>query len=159
MAHDCMEPEDSGGEMGKPEVGFTCGSFDLAHAGHLMMFEECKDHCDYLIVGLAANTFGRPGKNEPVESLFERYMRLRACKWIDEIIVYDNEKDLGNILWFLYEKHGSSLIRFLDVNYQETNFNFKELPIRTYFNSRHHDFSSSGLRERIIAQNTKRPKR
>ena len=140
------------------EVGFTAGCFDLAHAGHLMMFEECKDHCDYLIVGLAANTSNRPEKNEPVESLFERYMRLRACKWIDEIIVYDNEEDLGIILQFLLTKYQDKFTRFLDETYEKTGFNFGHLPIRVHFNTRRHNFSSSRLRERIVAQDTKRPK-
>lgn len=131
------------------KVGFTCGVFDLGHAGHLMMFEECKDHCDWLVAGLAANVFGRIGKNEPIESLFQRYMRLRSIKWIDEIYVYDNEKDLGVLLNFLSTKYGDNLIRFLDEGYRDRGYNFSNLPIRVHFNTRRHDYSSSGLRKSI----------
>ncbi|HWA32268.1 MAG TPA: adenylyltransferase/cytidyltransferase family protein, partial [Candidatus Paceibacterota bacterium] len=76
-------------------IGFTCGSFDLTHAGHYLMFEECKDNCDYLIVGLQTDpTLDRPEKNKPVQTLRERKIQLASCKYIDRIIIYRTEKDL-----------------------------------------------------------------
>ena len=78
-----------------PKIGFTCGTFDLVHAGHVIHFEECKKYCDYLIVGIQTDpSIDRPEKNKPVMSLEERYRILRANKWVDAIIVYEREKEL-----------------------------------------------------------------
>ena len=88
--------------VGRP-VGFTCSTFDLLHAGHILMLAECKQICDYLIVGLQTDpTIDRPDvKNKPVQSIVERYVQLSAVKFVDEIIVYDTEKDLEDMLMFL----------------------------------------------------------
>jgi glycerol-3-phosphate cytidylyltransferase len=82
------------------KVGFTCSTFDLFHAGHIMMLKEAKAQCDHLIVGLQTDpTIDRPGiKNKPIQSVFERYEQLKACRYIDEILVYETEQDLINIL-------------------------------------------------------------
>ena len=82
------------------KIGFTCSTFDLFHAGHIMMLKEARTQCDYLIVGLQTDpTIDRPReKNKPVQSVFERYEQLKACKYIDEILVYETEDDLLNIL-------------------------------------------------------------
>jgi glycerol-3-phosphate cytidylyltransferase len=81
------------------KVGFTCSCFDLFHAGHVMMLKEAKDHCDYLIVGLQTDpTIDRSFKNKPIQSVFERYVQLEACKYVDEIIPYATEKELKDIL-------------------------------------------------------------
>ena len=82
------------------KIGFTCSTFDLFHAGHIMMLKEAKTQCDHLIVGLQTDpTIDRPDtKNKPIQSVFERYEQLKACKYIDEILVYETEADLVNIL-------------------------------------------------------------
>jgi len=81
------------------KVGFTCSTFDLFHAGHVIMLKEAKTQCDYLIVGLQTDpTIDRKEKNEPVQSIFERYVQLQACKYVDEVVVYATEKDLVDIL-------------------------------------------------------------
>ena len=80
-------------------IGFTCGSFDLCHPGHLIMLEQCKKLCSYLIVGLHTDpSIERVNKNKPIQSIFERFIQLKTCKYVDEIIPYDTEKDLCNIL-------------------------------------------------------------
>ena len=81
-------------------IGFTCSTFDLFHAGHIIMLKEAKTQCDYLIVGLQTDpTIDRPReKNKPVQSVFERYVQLQACKYVDEIVVYSTEKELLDIL-------------------------------------------------------------
>jgi glycerol-3-phosphate cytidylyltransferase len=81
------------------KIGFTCSTFDLFHAGHIMMLKEARTQCDHLIVGLQTDpTIDRPGiKNKPIQSVFERYEQLKACKYIDEILVYETEQDLVNI--------------------------------------------------------------
>jgi cytidyltransferase-like protein len=76
-------------------IGFTCSTFDLLHAGHVVMLEEAKRHCDYLIVGLQNDpTEDRPEKNKPIQSIVERQIQLSAIKYVDEIVVYNTEADL-----------------------------------------------------------------
>ena len=104
--------------LGKP-VGFTCSTFDLLHAGHILMLAEAKSVCDYLIVGLQLDpSIDRPeNKNKPVQSIVERYVQLSAVKFVDEIIVYQNEKDLEDLLMFL-----PITIRIIGEEYRDKNF-------------------------------------
>ena len=133
----------------KPKIGFTCSCFDLLHAGHVAMLEEAKNNCEHLIVGLQIDpSLERDGKNKPIQSIVERQIQLRACKYVDEIIVYKTEKDLKTILKTLPIN-----IRFIGEEYTIENFTGKKLckekRIRIYYNKRRHKFSSSELRERI----------
>ena len=83
----------------KYKIGFTCGAFDLTHCGHYLMFKECKQQCDYLIVGLQTDpSIDRLDKNKPIQSLFERKIQLDSCKYVDKIVVYKTEKDLFKLL-------------------------------------------------------------
>ena len=134
--------------LGKP-VGFTCSTFDLLHAGHILMLAECKTICDYLIVGVQSDpTIDRPEtKNKPVQSVVERYVQLSAVKFIDQIIVYDTEKDLEDLLMFLPINH-----RIIGEEYRDKPFTGKNIcedrGINIIYNSRKHRFSSSELRQR-----------
>jgi len=132
------------------KVGFTCSSFDLLHAGHTLMLEEAKAHCDYLIVGLQTDpTLDRATKNKPAQTVVERYLQLRACKYVDEIIPYATEQDLEDILSGMHID-----MRVLGVEYRDKDFTGRDIckkrGIEIYFNEREHRFSSSGLREQII---------
>lgn len=129
--------------------GFTCGSFDLLHAGHVLMLEQCKKHCDYLIVGLQIDpSFDRAGKNKPVQSIVERQIQLRAVKWVDEIVVYQSEIDLETLCNTL-----DINVRFLGKEYQDKQFTGKDIcekrDIEIFYNSRDHGYSTSELRERV----------
>jgi len=128
------------------KVGFTCSTFDLFHAGHIMMLKEAKQHCDYLIVGLQTDpTIDRPGtKNKPVQSLFERYAQLSACRYVDEIVPYQTEKELIDIL-----KSYSIDVRIIGEEYRDKPFTGHELPIHVHYNSRQHSFSTTELRQRV----------
>ena len=134
--------------VGRP-VAFTCSTFDLLHAGHILMLAECKQICDYLIVGLQTDpTIDRPEiKNKPVQSIVERYVQLSAVKFVDEIIVYDTEKDLEDLLMFL-----PITMRICGEEYKERHLTGRDIcdnrGIRTHYNSRTHRFSSSELRQR-----------
>lgn len=134
--------------VGKP-VGFTCSTFDLLHAGHILMLAEAKSICDYLIVGVQSDpTIDRPEtKNKPVQSIVERYVQLSAVKFIDEIIVYDTEKDLEDLLMFL-----PITLRIIGEEYRDKPFTGKNIcedrGIKIFYNSRTHRFSSSELRQR-----------
>ena len=124
--------------------GFTCGAFDLLHAGHIVMMKEAKDNCDYLIVGLQTDpSIDRQEKNQPVQSVYERYMQLQAVKYIDEIIPYDTEQSLIDLLEST-EIH----LRFVGEYYVERDFTGKGLH-EIYYTNRQHSFSSSGLRQRV----------
>lgn len=133
---------------GKP-VGFTCSTFDLLHAGHILMLAECKQVCDYLIVGVQSDpTIDRPEtKNKPVQSIVERYVQLSAVKFVDQIIVYNTEKDLEDMLMFL-----PITVRIIGEEYKDKDFTGKQIcedrGIKIWFNSRTHRFSSSELRQR-----------
>lgn len=131
------------------KVGFTCSAFDLLHSGHLIMLEEAKSKCDYLIVGLQndPNT-DRPDKNQPVQSIVERYIQLDAVKYVDKIIPYNTENDLCDIL-LSYPIN----VRIIGEEYRDKDFTGKDIcqkhGIEIHYNSRRHDFSSSTLRQRV----------
>lgn len=133
-------------------IGFTCGAFDLLHAGHVVMLEEAKDNCDYLIVGLQSDpTLDRSDKNKPVQSIYERYIQLYGIKFVDEVIPYDRESSLMDIL-----TTKPIDVRFVGEEYEEKDFTGSHLPIEIYYTSRQHTFSSTDLRERV--RNAPKPK-
>ena len=127
------------------KTGFTCGAFDLLHAGHILMLEEAKSFCDYLIVGLHSDpSIDRLEKNKPIQSLNERLIQLRAVKYVNLILIYDTEDDLVNLL-----KAIKPDMRIIGDDYRDKNFTGDDLGIELKFNSRNHKFSSSELRDRI----------
>lgn len=132
------------------KIGFTASTFDLLHAGHVMMLREAKSVCDHLIVGLQVDpTIDRPKeKNQPVQSLVERYVQLASVQYVDEIIPYQTEKDLEDILQ-MYPID----IRILGEEYREYEFTGKDIcrarGIELYFNKRDHRFSTTDLRKRV----------
>jgi glycerol-3-phosphate cytidylyltransferase len=128
------------------KVGITFSTFDLFHAGHVMMLEEAKRHCDYLIVGLQLDpSIDRPEKNAPSQSVIERYIQLKGSKHVDEIVPYVSEQDLEDIL-----KSFKFDVRIIGCEYKEKNYTGRiyceENGIEIYYNSRDHRFSSSSLR-------------
>lgn len=128
------------------KIGFTCSCFDLFHAGHVMMLKEARSQCDYLIVGLQTDpTIDRAFKNKPIQSVFERYVQLEACKYVDEIIPYATEKELKDILTSY-----SIDVRIIGEEYRDKQFTGHNLPMEVYFNSRQHSFSTTELRQRVL---------
>ncbi|KAF2328712.1 MULTISPECIES: adenylyltransferase/cytidyltransferase family protein [Flavobacterium] len=130
-------------------TGITFSAFDLLHAGHVKMLEEAKQHCDYLIVGLQTDpTLDRPTKNKPTQTVVERYIQLKACKFVDEIVPYATEQDLEDIL-----KSFALDVRILGDEYKERDFTGRkyceEKGIELYFNTRDHRFSSTNLRHEV----------
>jgi glycerol-3-phosphate cytidylyltransferase len=141
----------------KRTIGITCSTFDLLHAGHIIMLEECKKYCDYLICALQVDpTLDRSEKNKPVQTLVERYIQLDAVQCVDKIIPYTTEDELITIF--------SSLdldVRIIGEEYKDTNFTGKDVclkrGIKIIYNKRDHDFSTTNLRKRIYEQeSTKR---
>jgi len=132
------------------KIGITFSTFDLLHAEHVAMLREAKHQCDYLIIGLQSDpTIDRPDtKNSPIQTMFERYLQLKAVEYVDEIIPYQTEKDLEDILETLPIN-----IRILGEEYRDKDFTGKDIcrkrGIELYFNKRDHRFSSTDLRNRI----------
>ena len=130
-------------------IGITFSQFDLLHAGHIAMLSQAKNHCDYLIAGLQNNAqWDRPEKNAPIQSIVERQISLSAVRFVDEIVVYNTEKDLEDILLTLPID-----VRILGVEYKDKDFTGKNIctqrNIELIFNGRDHSFSSSSLRKRV----------
>ena len=128
------------------KIGFTCSTFDLFHAGHIMMLKEARTQCDYLIVGMQTDpTIDRDWKNKPVQSVFERFTQLQACKYVDEVIPYATEKELIDILCSYPID-----VRIIGEEYKDQQFTGYELPMAVYFNTRRHSFSTTELRNRVV---------
>jgi len=132
------------------KIGFTCSTFDLLHAGHITMLEEAKRHCDFLIVGLQNDpTEDRPEKNKPVQSIVERQLQLAAVKYVDEIVIYNTEQDLKDLLLCLPID-----VRVLGDEYEHKDFTGKDIAeqrgSKIIYNGRDHSFSSSSLRKRVV---------
>ena len=129
--------------------GITFGAFDLFHAGHILMLEEAKSVCDYLIVCIQSDpSLDRQEKNSPVQSIIEREIQVSACKYVDEVMIYDTESDLLDILEEIQWD-----VRIIGEEYKDKYFTGREETFdRCYFNKRPHDFSSSELRERVARE-------
>jgi len=132
------------------KIGITFSTFDLLHAGHVAMLSEAKNHCDYLITGLQTDpTIDRPDtKNKPIQSIVERQIQLSACRYVDEVVVYQTEQDLRDLLLILPID-----VRILGIEYADKDFSGREecfdRGIQIVFNGRDHSFSSSSLRKRV----------
>jgi glycerol-3-phosphate cytidylyltransferase len=138
------------------KTGFTCGAFDLFHAGHNIFLRDAKKYCDYLMVGLHTDpTIDRPEKNKPIQTIYERYVQLKNCAWVDEIIPYDTEADLLNVL-----ATNEITVRFLGADYLGRSFTGDKLcdslGIDIFYLNRYHNFSSSELRKRLSNDPTRK---
>ena len=129
------------------KIGFTCSSFDLLHAGHILMLKECKDHCDTLVVGLQSDpSIDRSEKNPPIQSMFERFLQLDAIKYVDKIVIYDTESDLLALLRYIRPD-----IRFIGSDWEDKSFTgklFSKLHGKIFYNKRY-GYSTSELRKRV----------
>ena len=138
-------------------IGITFSTFDMLHAGHIAMLSEAKNHCDYLIAGLQTDpTIDRPTqKNPPVQSIVERQIQLAACRYVDEVVVYQTEEDLVDLLLILPID-----VRILGVEYQGMEFSGRDecvtRGIELIYNGRDHSFSSSSLRRRVARAEVER---
>jgi len=137
-------------ELQEKKVGITFSTFDLLHSGHIAMLSDAKRHCDYLIAALQTDpTIDRPNiKNKPVQSIVERQIQLQAVRYVDEIVIYETEKDLEDILLTLPIN-----VRILGIEYKDVEFTGKDIclkrNIEIVYNSRDHSFSTSDLRKRV----------
>lgn len=125
--------------------GFTCGCFDLLHAGHVVMLKEAKRHCEYLIVGLQTDpSIDRQSKNSPIQSVYERYIQLSALGVVDKVIPYDTEQSLIDLL-----ESQDIDVRFIGEDYVDKTFTGDYLPIKIHYTNRKHSFSTTNLRHKV----------
>jgi len=135
-------------------TGITFSAFDLLHAGHVAMLRDAKEQCDYLIVGLQSDpTIDRPDtKNKPTQTMFERYLQLKAVSYVDEVVPYQTEQDVEDILETL-----NISVRILGEEYRDKDFTGKDIckrrDIKLYFNKRDHRFSTTDLKRRVLTNN------
>ena len=125
--------------------GITAGAFDLLHAGHVSMLQEAKTVCDHLTVALQIDpSIDRPDKNKPIQNIIERQLQLKAIKWVDDVIVYNRERELRDLFVVLPID-----VRIIGEEYKDKEFTAKDIcekrDIQIYYNSRQHNFSSSEL--------------
>lgn len=140
----------------KKIIGFTASTFDLLHAGHIAMLREAKEQCDYLVCALQVDpSIDRDHKKQPVQSLVERWTQLQGVRYVDEIIPYQTETDLEDIL-----KMFNFDVRIIGSEYKNTTFTGRAIcsarGVEIYFNKRDHRFSTTDLRERVHSIETKR---
>ena len=133
----------------KGRIGITFGCMDLLHAGHVAMLAEAKQNCGYLIVGLQNDpSVDRPEKNKPIQSIFERQLQITACRFVDEVVVYNTEADVVDILKTLPIN-----VRIIGSDYINKDFTGKQYcvdnDIDIVYNDRDHSFSTSSLRARV----------
>jgi len=139
------------------KIGITFSTFDMLHAGHIAMLAEAKNHCDYLIAGLQTDpTIDRPDtKNKPIQSIVERQIQLAATRYVDEVVIYQTEQDLIDLLLILPLD-----VRVLGVEYRNEEFTGKHecihRGIELVYNGRDHSFSSSSLRKRVAHAETEK---
>jgi len=139
------------------KIGITFSTFDMLHAGHIAMLSEAKNHCDYLIAGLQTDpTIDRPDtKNKPIQSIVERQIQLAATRYVDEVVIYQTEQDLVDLLLILPLD-----VRILGIEYKDSEFTGKHeclhRGIELVFNGRDHSFSSSSLRKRVAHAETEK---
>ena len=135
--------------------GITFGAFDLFHAGHILMLKEAKTVCDHLIVAIQTDpSLDRKTKNSPVQSMEEREIQVSACRYVDEVLIYDRESDLIEMLDTLDWD-----VRILGDEYKDKEFTGRDKYLeKCYFNKRPHSFSSSELRERVANEHFSRKK-
>ena len=129
----------------KKVIGITCSTFDLLHTGHILMLEECKKYCNYLICALQVDpTIDRPNKNKPIQSIDERRIQLESIKYVDKIIEYDTEEDLHKICQKI-KPH----IRILGSDYRDKQATGQQFSDGIIYHERDHSWSTTELRKRI----------
>ena len=127
-------------------VGITAGAFDLFHAGHVLMLKDASNQCDHLIVALQTDpSIDRKEKNKPVQSMYERFVQLDACRYVDEIIPYETEDDLYALIM-----NNNIDLRIIGNEYRNEDFTAREVGLEIYYNARNHQWSTTELRERIL---------
>lgn len=130
------------------KIGFACGVFDIFHAGHVLMLQECKALCDYLIVAInkADNISAEinPGKRQPVYTCEERVLIMKSCKYADEVVVYNSEEELYELM-----KNKNVSIRFLGDDYKGKNITGSDLNIELYYTDRSHGYSTTSIIQKI----------
>ena len=138
-----------------PKIGVTAGSFDLIHPGHIIMLQDCKKVCDYLVVLLQSDpSIDRISKNKPIQTIEERKIMLESIKYVDKVIIYNTENDLRH---WLTDNEQKISVRIIGSDHEGKNITAGELNIPIYYHNRNHDWSSTNMRYRVwLNENNKK---
>ena len=128
--------------------GIICGSFDLIHPGYVRMFKESKSVCKKLIVALQDDpTIDRPEKCKPVQSLESRMEILQAIRYVDQIVLYNTEAELYELL-----RKTDYEVRILGSDYSSRDYTGSDLLKPVYYHERNHGYSTTALKEKIYEE-------
>lgn len=110
------------------------------------MLEEARSHCDHLTVLLQTDpSIDRPdSKESPTQSLPEREIQLKAIRWVDDVKIYQTERELVELLTLMKPD-----VRIIGADYVNKPFTGDDLPIDLVYNTRDHAYSTTELRQRI----------
>jgi len=80
-------------------IGFTSGSFDLLHPGHIALLEYARSACDRLVVGVGSDACVRrlKGEGRPVQSQSARATVLASLACVDQVVIVEEEAPLALI--------------------------------------------------------------
>ena len=133
------------------KIGIIAGNFDVIHPGYVAMFKECKANCDKFIVLLHTDpSIERPNKLKPILSTEERIEMLRCFKQIDDVLTYNLESELHELIVLLKPD-----IRFLGDDYKEKDYTGKDLNIPVHWIGRDHGWSTTKFKLKITNQTMK----
>ena len=77
--------------MKKYKIGYTQGTFDMFHIGHLNLIRQAKEQCEVLIVGVNSDRLVNEYKNKvPVINESNRAEIVNALKYVDKVIICDS---------------------------------------------------------------------
>ena len=128
-----------------PKKGIIAGAFDIIHPGYIRMFKDAKEHCNHLTVALHEDpSMARPHKLKPVQTVDERKEILYAIKYVDDVVVYQEEE---TFLSYLKDYD----IRFLGTDYMNGSYTGKDITIDIVWLDREgHDYSTTKMKRLIF---------
>ena len=133
------------------KIGIIAGNFDVIHPGYVAMFKECKANCDKFIVLLHTDpSIERPNKLKPILSTEERIEMLRCFKQIDDVLTYNLESELRELITFVKPN-----VRFLGEDYKDKDYTGKDLNIPVHWIGRDHGWSTTKFKLQITNQTMK----
>lgn len=76
--------------MKKYKIGYTAGTYDMFHVGHLNIIKRAKENCDFLIVAVSTDELVKEYKNKlPVVPFEERKAIVESIKYVDKVVTQE----------------------------------------------------------------------
>ena len=79
---------------------FVNGTFDILHVGHVELLKYSRSLGDHLTVGIDTDRRIKQlkGFNRPINNEYERYVMLSALRYVDNVVVFDTDQELINLI-------------------------------------------------------------